>query len=59
MTALYERRIPTREELDIDRDTMLRWIASQRGPRVAPNLADDTPQAAEFIRSLEEQAAAS
>jgi hypothetical protein len=56
MTALYERRIPSKEELDQDRDTMLRWIEANGGPRRQAAVPVEAPAAQDFIRTLEERA---
>ena len=53
MTALYERRIPTKAELDTDRDTMLRWIDRQRSARPAAHAPVEAPAAHAFIQALE------
>ena len=54
MTALYERRTPTKAEMDADRQALLTWIKLQH-ERVAPaSVPVVVPTPAEFISSFEQ-----
>jgi hypothetical protein len=54
MTALYERRTPTKAEMDADRQALLTWIKQQH-ERVAPaSVPVVVPTPAEFISSFEQ-----
>ncbi len=53
MTALYEQRTPTEEELDADRASLLAWLEVQKVAQPAEQPPDEMIEPAEFIESLE------
>ena len=53
MTALYEQRTPTKEELDADRTSLLAWLEVQKVAQPAEQPPDELIEPAEFIEALE------
>jgi hypothetical protein len=53
MTALYESRVPTKDELDADRATLLAWMEQQRVAPTADDAPTELPRMVDFIAQLE------
>jgi integrase len=54
MTALYESRTPSKEELDADRTALLAWLDEQKAAPPVAEVPSALPEPVAFIAQLEE-----
>lgn len=54
MTALYESRTPTKDELDADRASLLAWLEEQKAAPKVEEVPEVLPEPIEFIQHMEQ-----